>query len=132
MSLKIRLSRAGAKHRPFYKIVLADSRSPRDGKFLERLGSYNPFLPHEREDRLILNQERIKHWLGMGAQPTDRVARFLSAAGMIPAPVRHEQTKQQLPKAKAQDRLKAEEKASEAAAAAAAAPAAEAPAEPAA
>ena len=133
MSLKIRLSRGGAKKRPFYKIVLADSRSPRDGKFLERLGTYNPMLPQDHAERLVMKEERIKHWLSMGAQPTDRVARFLAQAGYIAAKARPEQTKQGAPKAKAQERLKEQEKAREAAAAAAAkaaeAPAAEASAE---
>jgi small subunit ribosomal protein S16 len=133
MSLKIRLSRGGAKKRPFYKIVLADSHSPRDGKFLERLGTYNPMVPHDHAERLVMKEERIKHWLSMGAQPTDRVARFLAQAGYIAAKARPEQTKQGAPKAKAQERLKEQEKAREAAAAAAAqaaeAPAAEATAE---
>jgi small subunit ribosomal protein S16 len=120
MSLKIRLSRGGAKKRPFYKIVLADARSPRDGKFLERLGTYNPMLPVDHAERLVLKDERIKHWLSMGAQPTDRVARFLANAGFIKAPVRTEQTKQPAPKAKAQERLKEQAKAREAAEAAAA------------
>jgi len=133
MSLKIRLSRGGAKKRPFYKIVLADSHSPRDGKFLERLGTYNPMVPQDHAERLVMKEERIKHWLSMGAQPTDRVARFLAQAGYIAAKARPEQTKQGAPKAKAQERLKEQEKAREAAAAAAAkaaeAPAAEASAE---
>ena len=133
MSLKIRLSRGGAKKRPFYKIVLADSHSPRDGKFLERLGTYNPMVPQDHAERLVMKEERIKHWLSMGAQPTDRVARFLAQAGYIAAKVRPDQTKQGAPKAKAQERLKEQEKAREAAAAAAAkaaeAPAAEASAE---
>lgn len=107
MSLKIRLSRGGAKKRPFYRIVLADSRSPRDGKFLEKLGTYNPMLPVDHEQRLILNAERIKHWLAVGAQPTDRCVKFFSDAGYIAAPVRAVQTKQGAPKAKAQERLKA-------------------------
>jgi small subunit ribosomal protein S16 len=119
MSLKIRLSRGGAKKRPFYKIVLADARSPRDGKFLERLGTYNPMLPHDHAERLVLKEERIKHWLGVGAQPTDRVARFFVQAGYIAAAVRPTQSKQPAPKAKAQERLKEQEKAREAAAAAA-------------
>lgn len=107
MSLKIRLSRAGAKKRPFYKIVLADSRSPRDGKFLEKLGTYNPMLPSEHAERLVLKEERIKHWLSVGAQPTDRVAKFFSDAGYIPARARADQTKKAAPKARAQERLKA-------------------------
>jgi len=120
MSLKIRLSRGGAKKRPFYKIVLADARSPRDGKFLERLGTYNPMLPQDHAERLVLKEERIKHWLSMGAQPTDRVARFFANAGYIAQKARPEQNKQGAPKAKAQERLKEQEKAREAAAAAAA------------
>ena len=107
MSLKIRLARAGTKKRPFYRIVLADSRSPRDGKFLERLGSYDPMLPLDHAQRLILREERIKHWLGMGAQPTDRVAKFFAQAGYMPARERTEQTKKPQPKAKAQERAKA-------------------------
>jgi small subunit ribosomal protein S16 len=128
MSLKIRLSRGGAKKRPFYKIVLADSHSPRDGKFLERLGTYNPMLPQDHAERLVMKEERIKHWLSVGAQPTDRVARFFTQAGYIAEKPRPAQNKQTLPKAKAQERLKEQEKAREAAAAAAA-KAAEAPAE---
>ncbi len=77
MSLSIRLARAGAKKRPFYRVVLADTRAPRDGRFLERLGSYNPILPQGHAERVVLKEERIKHWLGMGAKPTERVARFL-------------------------------------------------------
>ncbi|GHU05369.1 30S ribosomal protein S16 [Alphaproteobacteria bacterium] len=114
MSLKIRLSRAGAKKRPFYRIVLADSRSPRDGKFLEKLGTYNPMLPSDHADRLILKEERIRHWLSIGAQPTDRCVKFFSDAGYIAAPAKPEQTKQPLPKAKAQERLKAAEAAAQA------------------
>ncbi len=83
MSLSIRLARAGAKKRPFYRVVLADTRAPRDGRFLERLGSYNPILPHGHAERVVLKEERIKHWLGMGAKPTDRVARFLGLAGLM-------------------------------------------------
>jgi small subunit ribosomal protein S16 len=119
MSLKIRLSRGGAKKRPFYKIVLADSRSPRDGKFLEKLGTYNPMLPADHAERLVLKEDRIKHWLQIGAQPTDRVAKFFAQAGHIAAAVRPDQTKKPQPKAKAQERLKEAAKAAEAAAAAA-------------
>ena len=82
MSVKIRLSRGGAKKRPYYHIVIADSRRARDGKFIERVGSYNPMLPKDNPDRVKLNEERIKHWLGVGAQPSDRVHRFLGAAGL--------------------------------------------------
>jgi small subunit ribosomal protein S16 len=81
--MKIRLSRSGSKKRPFYRVVAADSRMPRDGRFIERLGSYNPLLPKESNERIKLNIERIKHWLNQGAKPTDRVMRFLEACGMI-------------------------------------------------
>lgn len=81
MSLKIRLARAGAKKRPYYRIVVADSRSPRDGRYIEKIGTYDPLLPKDGE-RVKLVEERVKHWLGIGAQPTDRVLRFLDAAGM--------------------------------------------------
>ena len=82
MSLKIRLSRAGAKKRPYYRIVVADSKSPRDGRYIEKLGTYNPLLPRDSAERVKLIEDRIKHWLGQGAQPTDRVLRFLDIAGM--------------------------------------------------
>ena len=83
MSLKIRLSRGGAKKRPFYRIVVADGRAPRDGRFIERLGTYNPLLPRDHESRLSLKEDRIRHWLSVGAQPTDRVHRFLDGAGIL-------------------------------------------------
>ncbi len=104
MSLKIRLARAGAKKRPFYHIVVADARSPRDGKFIERLGSYNPMLPAEHEDRVRLVNERVTHWLSQGAQATDRVAKFLGKAGLAPMPVYREQPIQAAPKKRAQER----------------------------
>ena len=104
MSLKIRLARAGAKKRPFYHIVVADSRSPRDGKFIEKLGSYNPMLPAEHEDRVRLQNERITHWLSQGAQATDRVARFIGRAGLAPMPATPQQPIQSVPKKKAQER----------------------------
>lgn len=104
MALKIRLARHGAKKRPFYWIVLADARSPRDGRFLEKLGTYNPLV--ETEQRLILKDERVKHWLSVGAQPTDRVAKFFADKGFMPARARAEQTKKPQPKAKAQERAK--------------------------
>lgn len=104
MSLKIRLARAGAKKRPFYHIVVADARSPRDGKFIERLGSYNPMLPAEHEDRVRLVGERVTHWLSQGAQATDRVAKFLGKAGLAPMPVYRAQPIQAAPKKKAQER----------------------------
>jgi small subunit ribosomal protein S16 len=83
MSLKIRLSRAGAKKRPFYRIVVADSRSPRDGRYIERIGTYNPLLPRDSDDRIKLDIDRVKHWLSHGALPTDRVLRFLDAEGLM-------------------------------------------------
>ena len=83
MSMKIRLARGGSKKRPFYAIVATDSRMPRDGRFLEKLGTYNPLLAKDSEDRVKLNVERVQYWLGQGAQPTDRVARFLDAAGIL-------------------------------------------------
>ena len=107
MSLKIRLSRAGTKKRPYYRVVIAESRMPRDGRFIERVGSYDPMLPHESPERVKLDLERIKHWLSHGAQPTERVTLFLAKAGLAEAPGRREQTKQHLPKAKAQERTKA-------------------------
>jgi small subunit ribosomal protein S16 len=82
MALSIRLSRGGSKKRPYYRIVVADARSPRDGKFIERIGSYNPLLGKDDEKRVVIDAERAKHWVGVGAQPTDRVARFLDAAGV--------------------------------------------------
>ena len=106
MSLKIRLARGGAKKRPFYRIVVADSRMPRDGRFIERLGTYNPMLPKEHPERVALKSERIKHWLSVGARPSDRVARFLGGADIISIPKINEQTKKHLPKTKAQERLK--------------------------
>jgi len=128
MSWKIRLSRGGAKKRPYYRIVVADARSPRDGRFIERVGSYNPMLPQDHAERLLLKTDRIQHWLSVGAQPTDRVARFLANAGLAQAPKRFEQTKKSQPKEKAQERIRAREEAAAKAAEAAAQPA-EAPAE---
>jgi small subunit ribosomal protein S16 len=104
MGLKIRLARAGAKKRPYYHIVVADSRSPRDGRFIERLGSYNPMLPAEHAERVRLQAERIQHWLNQGAVATDRVARFLGKAGLAPVVERRAQPVQSVPKKKAQER----------------------------
>jgi small subunit ribosomal protein S16 len=106
MALKIRLARAGAKKRPYYHIVVADSRSPRDGRFLEKVGSYNPMLPAEHEDRVRLRDERIQHWIGQGAVATDRVARFLGRAGLAPMPAIREQPVKSAPKKRAQERAK--------------------------
>ena len=115
MSLKIRLARGGAKNRPIYSIVVADARSPRDGRFIEKLGTYNPMLERTHADRITLKQERIQHWLGVGAQPTERVAKFLGDAGLVPKPEYNETPKKSAPKAKAQERAKAAEEASAAA-----------------
>jgi small subunit ribosomal protein S16 len=103
MSLKIRLARAGAKKRPFYRIVIADSRSPRDGRFIEIVGTYNPILPKGDEKRVTLNTERIQHWLSKGAQTTDRVLRFLDAAGLAKRTARNN-PKKAIPGKKAQER----------------------------
>jgi len=133
MSLKIRLARAGSKKRPYYHIVIADVRSPRDGRFLEKVGAWNPTLPKDAE-RVKLDADRIQHWLKNGAQPTDRVLRFLDAAGLAKRPTRNNPTKGE-PGKKAQERIaearQAEEdaKAKAAEEAAAAAEAAAAPVE---
>jgi small subunit ribosomal protein S16 len=121
------MSRGGAKKRPYYHIVVADSRSPRDGRFIERIGSYNPMLPRDDARRVVLKEDRVKHWLANGALPSERVAHFLGAAGLGPKPAQRKQTTKHLPKAKAQDRMKAAEEAKKAASEAAA-KAAEAPA----
>jgi small subunit ribosomal protein S16 len=107
MGLRIRLARAGAKMRPYYHIVVADSRSPRDGRFIEKLGSYNPMLPAEHEDRVRLQAERIQHWVSQGAVATDRVAKFLGQKGVGPVPAWGEQPVKSAPKKKAQERAKA-------------------------
>ena len=124
MSLKIRLSRGGTKKRPYYRVVVAESRMPRDGRFVEKVGSYDPMLPKDSGERVKLNAERIQHWLNMGALPTERVAIFLAKAGLGKLPARREQTSQHLPKKKAQERAKGA-----AAAEAPAAPAGDAPAQ---
>ena len=123
MAMKIRLARGGSKKRPFYRIVAADSRMPRDGRFIEKLGTYNPLLPKDSEERVKMDLERIQHWLDHGAQPSDRVARFLEAAGVLAKKERNNPKKAE-PGQKAKDR--AEEKAAKAAEAA---EAADAPAE---
>jgi small subunit ribosomal protein S16 len=122
MSLKIRLARGGAKKRPFYRIVVADSRSPRDGRFIEIIGTYNPMLPKADENRVVIKTERVQHWLGVGAQPTDRVLRFLDAAGLAKRAPRNNPNKAQ-PGTKAQERAAAAEEAKAKAAEAASAPA---------
>ena len=125
MAMKIRLARGGSKKRPFYRIVAADSRMPRDGRFIEKLGTYNPLLPKDSEERVKMDMDRVKYWLGEGAQPTDRVSRFLEAAGVLEKKERSNPQKGE-PGEKAKAR--AEEKA-EKAAAAVEAPAEETPAE---
>lgn len=114
MSVVIRLARGGRKKLPYYAIVVANSRAPRDGRFIEKVGSYNPMLPQGEGNRVVLNEDRVKHWLSVGAQPTDRVALFLSRAGLIKDAKKAEQTKQHLPRAKAQMRLKEQEAEAEA------------------
>ncbi len=143
MATKIRLARAGSKKRPFYRIVIADVRAPRDGRFIERVGSYNPLLAKDSAERVVLNVERIEHWLSKGATPTDRVLRFLDAAGLAKRDARNNPNKAK-PGIKAQERVEekaaaaadkaealkaAEEEAKQAAEEAANAPAEEAPAE---
>lgn len=130
MPLKIRLARGGAKKRPHYRIVVADARAPRDGRFIEKVGTFNPLLPRDHAERFTLVEERVKYWLGEGAQPTDRVLRMLDAAGLATRPARHNPVKGK-PGKKAQERLdarakaEADAKAAEAAEAAEAAPASE-------
>lgn len=123
MALKIRLARGGSKKRPYYQIVVADARSPRDGRFIEKLGTYNPLLNKDAENRVVLNTERAQHWLSVGAQATDRVERFLDAAGLLKREARNNPEKA-VPGAKATERAEAR-----AAAAAAAEEAKNAPAE---
>lgn len=119
MAVRIRLSRGGSKKRPFYRVVVADSRSPRDGKYIEKLGSYNPLLPQDHAERLVLDVEKTKTWLSNGALPTERLQKLFANLGLCKAPTFAAQTKQTEPKAKAQERLKEKaEKAEKAAAAA--------------
>ena len=129
MSVRIRLSRGGSEKRPFYKVVAADQRAPRDGRFIERLGSYNPMLPKEHADRFIVDVERVKYWLSKGAQPTERLEKLLSSMGLVNAPATREQPKKSAPKAKALERIKEKEEKARAAAEAAAQAAEEASAE---
>src|SRR6266550_294439 len=128
MALAIRLTRGGAKKRPYYRIVVADSRAARDGRFIEKLGTYNPLLAKDSPERVKLDADRISHWLSVGAQPSDRVLRFLDAAGIRERPARNNPQKAE-PGEKAKERVEQraakEAEAVEAAAAAAAAPAEE-------
>ncbi len=109
MSVSLRLSRGGSKKRPFFRIVAADIRAPRDGKYLERLGTYNPMRPKDDPERIYLNVERIKYWLSVGARPTDRVTKFLAKEGLAEKPVIPKQTKQDKPKKKTLEKVKAKE-----------------------
>lgn len=133
MSLKIRMSRGGAKKRPYYRIVVADSRKPRDGRFIERIGTYDPLLPKDHAERVTLVEDRVKYWLGVGARPSDRVHRFLDAAGILkregknnPQKAEPGQKRLDREEAKREAEEKAKEEAKAAKAAEAEAPAAEA------
>jgi small subunit ribosomal protein S16 len=128
MALKMRLARGGAKKRPFYRIVVADSRAPRDGRFIDKLGSYNPMLPRDHAERVVFDEERVKYWLEKGVQPTDRVLRFLDAAGLAKRPARNNPKKAE-PGQKAKEREQERREKAEAAQAEAEAPAEEAAAE---
>ena len=135
MAVAMRLSRGGSKKRPYYKIVVADSRAARDGKFIERIGSYNPLLPKDSDERVKLDVERAKHWIAAGAQPSDRVLRFLDAAGVVERKARNNPNKAkpgEKATERAEERAEKAKAAEEAAAEAAATPAAEPVAEPAA
>src|SRR5882757_4292712 len=128
MSLSIRLSRGGAKKRPYYRIVVADARAPRDGRFIEKLGTYNPLLAKDDAKRIVLDGDRAKHWLSVGAQPTDRVARFLDVIGVRERPARNNPNKGKPGEKaveRAEERVEKAKAAEEAAAEAAAAPAPE-------
>jgi small subunit ribosomal protein S16 len=128
MALSIRLSRGGSKKRPYYRIVVADARSPRDGKFIEKIGTYNPLLAKDSPERVKLDNDRATHWLSVGAQPTDRVARFLDAAGVKERTARNNPKKAEpgeKAKERAEERAEKQKAAEEAAAEAAAAPAVE-------
>ena len=104
MALKIRLARGGAKKRPFYRIVVAEASAPRDGRYVERVGTYNPMVPKDHDQRLVLKNERITYWLGQGAQPTERVQKMLASAGLTEAPVVREQPKKSAPGKKRAER----------------------------
>ena len=121
MAVRIRLSRGGSKKRPFYRIVAADQRAPRDGRFIEKLGTYNPLLPKDHEQRLVVDAEKVKSWISKGAQPTERLQKLFANLGLCAAPVIRNQPKKSAPKAKAVERMKAKEEAAKAAAEATAA-----------
>ena len=126
MTVRIRLSRGGSKKHPYYRVVAADQRAPRDGRFIEKLGSYNPLLPKDHQDRLVLDVEKVKAWLQKGAQPTERLQKLFANLGLMAAPKLREQPKKSAPKAKAMERIKEKEEKAKAAAEAAAAAKAEA------
>lgn len=129
MTVRIRLSRGGSKKHPYYRVVAADQRAPRDGRFIEKLGSYNPLLPQDHQDRLVLDIEKVKSWLAKGAQPTERLQKLFANLGICEAPKIHNQPKKSAPKAKALERIKEKEEKAKAAAEAAATAAEEASAE---
>jgi len=114
MALRLRLARGGSKKRPFYKLVVAENTAPRDGKFLERLGSYNPLLEKDNQERLVVNTERVKHWLSVGAQASERVVKLLAELNIMEKPAIPERPKKSAPKKKAQERLKTAEESSSA------------------
>ena len=120
MAVRIRLSRGGSKKRPFYRIVVADQRAPRDGRFIEKLGTYNPLLPKDHESRFVVDTAKVTEWLNKGALPTERLQKMFSALGLCAAPVMREQPKKSAPRAKALERLKEKEAKAQAAAEAAA------------
>ena len=118
MAVRIRLSRGGSKKRPFYRIVAADQRAPRDGRFIEKLGTYNPLLPKDHQDRLVVDVQKVSEWLKKGAQPTERLQKMFAGLGLCNAPVIHEQPKKSAPRAKTLERIKEKEEKAKAAAAA--------------
>lgn len=126
MAVRIRLSRGGSKKRPFYRIVAADQRAPRDGRFIEKLGTYNPLLPKDSAERLVVDAEKVKSWISKGAQPTERLQKLFSNLGLCVAPALRNQPKKSAPKAKALERMKEKEEKAAAAAEAAKAAAEEA------
>lgn len=133
MAVRMRLSRGGSKKRPYYRIVVADGRMPRDGRYIERIGTYNPLLAKDDENRVTMQEDRVKYWLEQGAQMSDRVAVFVGKAGLAPMPEQKNNPEKSKPKEKAQERAREKEEkaaaAAEEAKAAAEAPAEEAPAE---
>ena len=120
MAVRIRLSRGGSKKRPFYRIVAADQRAPRDGRFIEKLGTYNPLLPKDHAERLVIDQEKVVAWLQKGAQPTDRLQKMFANLGLCKAPAVREQPKKSAPRPKTVERMKEKEEKARAAAEAAA------------